>query len=51
MEITPVKLYLAEIYDCFVWIRNDLGYWKTYKKQFFETKQERRDKKINLLLK
>jgi hypothetical protein len=51
MEITPDKYYEATIKKNSVDFNNDLGKWRTYKREFFETKQERRDKKINLLLK
>jgi hypothetical protein len=53
MEITPEKYYEATISENRnkpVYFKNDLGHWKSYKRQFFETKQERRDKKIEILL-
>ena len=51
MEITPEKYYEATISEKSVFFKNDLGHYKSYKRQFFETKQERRDNKIEILLK
>jgi len=51
MEITPEKYYEATISEKSVSFSNDLNRWRTYKRQFFETKQERRDNKIEILLK
>jgi hypothetical protein len=51
MEITFDKYYEAVIDEKSVSFITDLNKHRRFKREFFETKQERRDKKINLLLK
>lgn len=51
MEITFDKYYEALIDEKSVSFTSDLNKYRRFNRQFFETKQERRDKKINLLLK
>ena len=50
MEITPDKYYMAVIDEKSVFFTSDLNKNRRFKRQFFETKQERRDKKIEILL-
>jgi hypothetical protein len=50
MEITPDKYYMAIINEESVSFTNDLNKHRIFKRKFFETKQERRDKKIEILL-
>ncbi len=51
MEITPEKYYMAFIDEKSVFFTSDLNKNRRFKREFFETKLERRDKKINDLLK
>jgi hypothetical protein len=51
MEITSEKYYMAVIDEKSVFFTTDLNKNIRFNRQFFETKQERRDKKINELLK
>lgn len=50
MEITTDKYYMAIINEESVSFTNDLNKHRIFKRKFFETKQERRDKKIEILL-
>ena len=50
MEITPDKYYMAVIDEKSVFFTSDLNKNRRFKREFFETKQERRDKKIEILL-
>jgi hypothetical protein len=50
MEITPDKYYEATIDEKSVSFFTDLNKHRRFKREFFETKQERRDKKIEILL-
>jgi hypothetical protein len=50
MEITPEKYYMAVIDEKSVFFTSDLNKSRRFKREFFETKQERRDKKIEILL-
>jgi hypothetical protein len=50
MEITPEKYYMAVIDEKSVFFTSDLNKNRRFNRQFFETKQERRDKKIEILL-